>query len=129
MRSRFTAHVAEDSLHLHRTHLPTAHRPYVAEPDAGPAIEWTRLVVHSHEPGKTPDTAFVEFSAFYLEAGAEHVLQEKSEFLRVDREWLFARTARQGPAPIKAAHPKPGRNDPCPCGSGKKYKHCCLGKA
>ncbi|MGA7455634.1 MAG: SEC-C metal-binding domain-containing protein, partial [Rhodoplanes sp.] len=21
---------------------------------------------------------------------------------------------------------KPGRNDPCPCGSGKKYKHCCL---
>src|SRR3989442_775394 len=24
---------------------------------------------------------------------------------------------------------KPGRNDPCPCGSGKKYKKCCLGKA
>jgi len=23
---------------------------------------------------------------------------------------------------------KPQRNDPCPCGSGKKYKHCCLGK-
>ncbi|MDH3560983.1 MAG: SEC-C metal-binding domain-containing protein, partial [Gammaproteobacteria bacterium] len=21
---------------------------------------------------------------------------------------------------------KVGRNDPCPCGSGKKYKHCCL---
>ena len=27
--------------------------------------------------------------------------------------------------PVKAA-PKPGRNDPCPCGSGKKYKRCCL---
>jgi len=24
--------------------------------------------------------------------------------------------------------PKPGRNDPCPCGSGLKYKKCCLGK-
>ena len=24
-----------------------------------------------------------------------------------------------------AAGPKVGRNDPCPCGSGKKYKHCC----
>ena len=23
------------------------------------------------------------------------------------------------------APPKVGRNDPCPCGSGKKYKHCC----
>jgi hypothetical protein len=22
----------------------------------------------------------------------------------------------------------PGRNDPCHCGSGKKYKHCCLSK-
>jgi len=28
-------------------------------------------------------------------------------------------------APLKAA-PKIGRNDPCPCGSGKKYKKCCL---
>ena len=25
--------------------------------------------------------------------------------------------------------PKTGRNDPCPCGSGEKYKHCCLEKA
>jgi len=23
---------------------------------------------------------------------------------------------------------KTGRNDPCPCGSGRKYKKCCLGK-
>lgn len=23
---------------------------------------------------------------------------------------------------------RPGRNDPCPCGSGKKYKHCCASK-
>ncbi len=33
----------------------------------------------------------------------------------------------QAPAPARspaAAQPKPGRNDPCPCGSGKKYKHC-----
>jgi len=25
----------------------------------------------------------------------------------------------------REASPKPGRNDPCPCGSGKKYKKCC----
>ena len=24
--------------------------------------------------------------------------------------------------------PKVGRNDPCPCGSGKKYKKCCMAK-
>ena len=26
---------------------------------------------------------------------------------------------------LKAGGKKVGRNDPCPCGSGKKYKHCC----
>ena len=29
------------------------------------------------------------------------------------------------PQPIKNDGPKVGRNDPCPCGSGKKYKNCC----
>jgi preprotein translocase subunit SecA len=29
------------------------------------------------------------------------------------------------PQPQRAAKRKVGRNDPCPCGSGKKYKHCC----
>jgi hypothetical protein len=24
--------------------------------------------------------------------------------------------------------PRPGRNEPCPCGSGRKYKQCCLAK-
>jgi len=26
---------------------------------------------------------------------------------------------------VKNDEPKVGRNDPCPCGSGKKYKQCC----
>lgn len=29
-------------------------------------------------------------------------------------------------ATFTRAQPKIGRNDPCPCGSGKKYKHCCM---
>jgi uncharacterized protein len=29
-------------------------------------------------------------------------------------------------SPIRRAEPRVGRNDPCPCGSGKKYKKCCL---
>ena len=33
---------------------------------------------------------------------------------------------RRSPAePARRIGPKVGRNDPCPCGSGKKYKHCC----
>jgi preprotein translocase subunit SecA len=37
-----------------------------------------------------------------------------------------ARTSGEGAvtAPVKRERPKVGRNDPCPCGSGKKYKKC-----
>ena len=33
-----------------------------------------------------------------------------------------------GPAPIVSKSPKTGRNEPCPCGSGMKFKKCCLKK-
>jgi hypothetical protein len=33
--------------------------------------------------------------------------------------------SRADPEPFVREEPKVGRNDPCPCGSGKKYKHCC----
>jgi preprotein translocase subunit SecA len=36
-----------------------------------------------------------------------------------------ARAGTYSPQPLKAAGQKAGRNDPCPCGSGKKYKKCC----
>ncbi len=29
------------------------------------------------------------------------------------------------PVPDRKAEAKPGRNDPCPCGSGSKFKRCC----
>lgn len=32
------------------------------------------------------------------------------------------------PTPAVRSEPKVGRNEPCPCGSGKKYKKCCLGR-
>jgi preprotein translocase subunit SecA len=35
-----------------------------------------------------------------------------------------ATEAANKPKPVRAG-PKVGRNDPCPCGSGKKFKHCC----
>jgi len=36
-----------------------------------------------------------------------------------------AETQPPAPVPIKKSGPKVGRNEPCPCGSGKKYKKCC----
>ncbi|MGF6419300.1 preprotein translocase subunit SecA [Stenotrophomonas sp. AN71] len=41
-----------------------------------------------------------------------------------DEEAAQVEAARQGVATLQRDEPKIGRNDPCPCGSGKKYKHC-----
>jgi SEC-C motif domain protein len=128
MRARFTAHVIHDFAFLHRTYRPTAQQPFVPL-DEKPTMQWTRLVVHSHGAGRTPDFAYVEFSAYGTENGAELVLHEKAEFARENGSWIYTRALREGPAPFKQGAPKPGRNDPCPCGSGKKYKQCCLMKA
>jgi len=128
MRARFTAHVTRNFAFLHRTYRPTSRQPFVEEKEA-PKTQWTRLVVHQHAAGPAPDMAFVDFSAYGTEEGRELVLHEKAEFVRQDGAWIYTRALREGPAPFKAAAPKPGRNDPCPCGSGKKYKQCCLLKA
>ena len=39
----------------------------------------------------------------------------------------FAEATSGTVAPIERPGSKLGRNDPCPCGSGRKYKKCCLG--
>ncbi|HYC72076.1 MAG TPA: YchJ family metal-binding protein [Opitutaceae bacterium] len=128
MRARFTAHVAHDFKFLHDTHRPTAGKPYVPE-EGEPAVTWTRLEVHGAESApNNPDKGYVEFTAHGTQEGRAHVLQEKAEFVRAGGIWLYNREARLGPAPYKATNPKVGRNDPCPCGSGKKFKHCCLAK-
>jgi uncharacterized protein len=54
-----------------------------------------------------------------LAAGAGHAYA-CLEPLRRER----ANAARQG-ATFRRSGAKPGRNDPCPCGSGRKYKQCC----
>jgi len=124
MRSRFTAHVLRDYRHLHRTYLGTVREAY-KDPVDEAAVDWTRLVIHSEEPGAKDGTAFVDFTAFYDEAGSEHAHHEKAEFVRHDGSWIYSRAVRTGPTPLKSTTPKVGRNDPCRCGSGKKFKHCC----
>jgi len=41
-----------------------------------------------------------------------------------DEEAAQVQAAQQGVAQVQREEAKIGRNDPCPCGSGKKYKHC-----
>lgn len=124
MRARFTAHATGAFEFIHRTYRETARLRYLPE-DNATDVEWTRLEIHSQTSGSAPHLATVDFSAYGKRQGAEFVHHEKAEFAREGSTWIYTRPLREGPAPIKASAPKPGRNDPCPCGSGKKYKHCC----
>jgi SEC-C motif-containing protein len=124
MRARFTAHVVGNSEFLHKSYLPDSKKPYTGDILAG-GDRWTRLVINSHEVFRDGQMATVDFTAYYKEQGVEVPHDEKAEFLRQDGTWIYNRAMRLGPAPVKHSSPKVGRNDPCPCGSGKKYKHCC----
>jgi preprotein translocase subunit SecA len=54
----------------------------------------------------------------------EEEIQEIRE--RQQQDYIMSRgDTGATPATVKREGKKVGRNDPCPCGSGKKYKHCC----
>jgi preprotein translocase subunit SecA len=59
-----------------------------------------------------------------VQKGVEHRHDERSRFARNDEgRWMYLDGDDVKPAPVKRGE-KVGRNQPCPCGSGKKYKHC-----
>src|SRR3546814_1157020 len=63
-----------------------------------------------------PEHARVTFTARWHDQAGEHVHQERSAFVQCDGKWYFIDPT----VPLKAR-----RNDPCPCGSGSKFKKCC----
>lgn len=75
---------------------------------------------------RTPDG---QVGLNYLCAGYKRFFTHCRPFVtEVAAQWRRqARTQTPGAVTSRTAH-EPGRNDPCPCGSGLKYKKCCLGK-
>ena len=117
MRSRFTAYVQQDTDYLMRTwHVDF--RPAQLTLDNG--IRWLGLdIIRFSEDG---DAAQVEFEAMLSADGRIDALHENSRFLRVDGQWLYTDGDMMEP---RRRRLKIGRNEPCPCGSGLKFKRCC----
>ncbi len=87
--------------------------------------QWHGLTIHGKTKGGPSDTeGTVDFSAHYSRGGMKDEHRELASFKKVDGQWLYA-DGKIVPTTIVRSAPKVGRNDPCPCGSGKKYKHCC----
>jgi SEC-C motif-containing protein len=68
--------------------------------------------------------AFVSFEARFNQGGEDQRHREKSTFEREDGQWRFVTGDELKNPTVRYETPPPGRNDPCPCGSGKKYKKC-----
>ena len=69
--------------------------------------------------------AVVSFEArFTTQAGEDQRHREKSVFERENGEWKFVTGDELKNPTVRYEIPPPGRNDPCPCGSGKKFKKC-----
>ena len=87
---------------------------------------WHGLQVLATEAGGSADDAgTVEFIASYTYDGQDKQYREVAEFERVERRWYFRAGRPAVKQPIVRDEPKIGRNDACPCGSGRKYKRCC----
>lgn len=73
------------------------------------------------------DLSILEKYEWFKSEPEEMVLEmDPDEKEQQMREMMEAYLNEQNaPGPVKAS-PKIGRNDPCPCGSGKKYKKCCM---
>lgn len=87
--------------------------------------KWLGLEILSTEQGQNSDqTGKVEFKAKYQFAGFDHIHHELSDFKKENGHWFFV-DGKVFKTPLVHSDPKIGRNDPCSCGSGKKYKKCC----
>lgn len=132
MRSRYTAYANTEMDYI----FETTHEEQRTDYDGAGAKEWSEssewhgLEVFEVTAGGENDTeGAVEFMAHFTQNGERLVHHERAIFKKEeDGKWYFFDGQPVAPQTFKRETPKVGRNEPCPCGSGKKYKKCCIGK-
>jgi len=121
MRSRYTAYTLGRSDYLLESWHP-ATRPTQLDLDYATPPEWLGLtILHTDKGGVDNDGGVVEFTARLKIDGQLETMHEVSRFIRHQGRWHYLDGDVEGENTTK----QPGRNAPCPCGSGKKYKRCC----
>ena len=119
MRSRYTAFDRGNIDYLIATRHPDRRKlnNYRQLTKSFNNTQWLGLTIIDTQKGKKNDaTGYVEFEAIYWvnEPGQLH---ERSKFVKIDGQWFYV-DGEILPGTI------PKRNEPCWCGSGKKYKQC-----
>ena len=122
MRSRYCAYVAKDIDYIYQTYARSSR----AQQSKQDIQAWAQSVcfinleiLSSPQPANDDNYGYVEFVATYIDGDMLCKLQEKSRFIRTEQTWLYL----DGQI-TPHAHKNIGRNESCPCGSGKKFKRC-----
>lgn len=125
MRSRYTAYAVGALDHL----LESLHPDHRADYDAEGARRWAEgsdwLALEVRETVADEERGTVEFVATYRRKGEKRSHHEIGRFERHKGRWYYTDGQMVTPGTVRHDGPRVGRNDPCICGSGKKYKKCC----
>lgn len=117
MRSRYSAYtlanidyIVSTTVPAQQTLLDRAEMQNWAE-----NTQWQGLNVVQAQPCADKRHAKVEFNAFFKVNEEIEGHHENSLFVQIDGRWYF----------VDPTVPLPTNKQPCVCGSGKKFKHCC----
>ena len=124
MRSRFSAYATAHYHYILETYTKEKQQGLSVEELAKSAqgATWFALKVHpTLAANSKPNTAIVEFTAYYFENKSMYQLHETSNFNIEDGKWRY----HDGVLHDDCGKIKYGRNLPCVCGSNKKFKQCC----
>ena len=129
MRARYSAYAVCDVDFLFKSSGPEVQ----AEFDKKTTREWSESatwqgldILGTEKGGEGDEEGYVAFVAHYAANGQPCQHRETSYFKRIDGDWRFIDGEIDNDVETyRREEPKIGRNDPCPCGSGKKYKKCC----
>ncbi len=126
MRARYSAYTTAEIDFIYETTHPNHRKGYdhAGTRKWAEESEWLGLDIIDTSDGGPGDMAGdVEFIARFREKGVLQQHHERGHFQKKDGRWYFTDGSTVRPRP--AVSEKIGRNDPCPCGTGKKYKKCC----
>jgi SEC-C motif-containing protein len=127
MRSRYTAYAKHEIAWL-KDSLEATQRDDFDEPSVeawSRESEWLGIEIKQTKTEEEKNIGWVEFVARFKQGNITRNHHELGEFHKVGGAWYFydGRAVKQ--ETVRHQGPDVGRNDPCPCGSGKKYKKCC----
>ena len=127
MRARYTSYVKSKVAFILESSHPNLRKTLdeKATETWAKGSMWHGLQIVSTEKGTSQDTdGVVEFVCEYSDKEQMRTLHERAKFVKENDQWYYLDGEIVPPKPYVREQPKVGRNDPCPCGSGKKYKKC-----